>query len=54
MAMNPRQLVLVSCRHCLRPIMLGGEIADLELAPLQDHLSDCVAPQAARPPAERR
>ena len=54
MAMNPRRLVLVCCRHCLQPIMLVGAAADVELASLRDHLRDCVPgqPLAHQPDAD--
>jgi hypothetical protein len=35
------QLLLVSCRYCLRPVMLTGRIADPELAELGHHLRYC-------------
>jgi hypothetical protein len=45
------QLLLVSCRYCLRPIMLTGRIADLEFAELGRHLRSCWPrePSAERP-----
>ena len=45
---NPRLLLLVSCRHCLRPITLAAGMADLELGRLEEHLRDCVIGEAGR------
>jgi hypothetical protein len=47
MAVNPR-LLLVSCRHCLRPVTLAAGMGDLEVATLEKHLRDCVPTKAGR------
>ena len=41
MALSLQPLLLVSCRHCLRPITLAGGIADLPLAQLDAHVREC-------------
>jgi hypothetical protein len=53
MAVNPRLLLLVSCRHCLRPVTLAAGMADLELATLEKHLHDCVPGEAGHPTGKR-
>ena len=48
MATNPRLVLLVSCRHCLRPVALAAGKTDLELAKLHEHLRECVRGEPSR------
>lgn len=51
MAVNP-QLVLVSCRHCLRPVALARGAADVELPQLLEHLHECIPGEPVEEPRD--
>jgi hypothetical protein len=39
--MPPKRFFLVSCRRCLRPVMMTAGIADMERIQLSEHLRAC-------------
>ncbi len=40
-ARDMKRLLLVSCRHCLRPVSMAGEIDELEREELRRHVRGC-------------
>jgi hypothetical protein len=53
---SPRQLLLVSCRHSARPVMLAGHVARPQLGDLRNHPRDrsaCAPRHAGIKPSKR-
>ena len=45
MSRDGDQLLLVACRHCLRPISLIAQVDGRERAALRDHVRGCITTQ---------